>query len=155
MGVSSSNAVKIFYCYAHEDQNLRDELEKQLNPLKRISLITEWFDQKIEAGADWLFEIEKHFDASHVVLLLLSPDFCFSNHCYDLMKKALESHKAGKIRAIPILLRPSLMWDVLPISELQPLPHNTIAVTGWNNRVVDLGGGTGLSTTSGLSKPNT
>jgi len=128
-----SKALKIFYCYAHEDIVLLNELEKHLTPLKRVRAITGWYDRKIQAGGDWALETEEQFKIAHIILLLLSPDFSASDNCYSQMEKALESHQTGKIHVIPILLRP-LIWDTLPINSLQPLPHNRRAVTTWSNR---------------------
>ena len=110
---------------------LRDELEDHLSPLKRVNAITGWFDREIRAGAEWALEIETQLHTSHIVLLLLSPDFIASNNCYSLMQKAFESEK---IHAIPILLRP-LIWETLPINGFQPLlPHDGRAVTTWSNQ---------------------
>src|SRR5207248_7396327 len=50
------------------------------------------------------------------------------------MKRALERHKAGEARVIPIILRP-VDWKAEPaLSELQALPTNAKAVTEWSNR---------------------
>jgi hypothetical protein len=37
--------VKIFYCYAHKDRTLRDELEKHLDVLRRSGQIIGWYDK--------------------------------------------------------------------------------------------------------------
>ncbi len=34
--------LEIFFSYAHEDEQLRQELEKHLSPLKRQGQITNW-----------------------------------------------------------------------------------------------------------------
>jgi hypothetical protein len=45
-------ALKIFYCYAHEDQAFRNELEKHLSPLKQSGGIIDWCDRKIKPGTN-------------------------------------------------------------------------------------------------------
>jgi hypothetical protein len=37
-------ATKLFYCYAHEDKALQDQLVTQLTPLERLGLISGWSD---------------------------------------------------------------------------------------------------------------
>jgi len=73
--------VKIFYCYAHEDKALRNELEKHLSPLKRLDQITDWCDREIIAGTNWKQEIDRNLHTADVILLLLSPSFMASDFC--------------------------------------------------------------------------
>src|SRR6266699_792219 len=114
--------VKIFFCYARKDKKLRDELEKHLEPLKHSGQITVWHDREIQPGMEWKREIDRHLITSDIVLLLISPNFMNSDYCYNLeMKKALERRKAGKVRVIPIILRP-VNWEETPLVELQILP---------------------------------
>jgi hypothetical protein len=42
---------KVFYSYAHEDQELCERLGVFLAPLKRQGKIIEWYDRKIEPAA--------------------------------------------------------------------------------------------------------
>jgi hypothetical protein len=43
-------AVRLFYSYAHEDEELRNELERHLKILERKQLIAPWHDRRITAG---------------------------------------------------------------------------------------------------------
>ncbi len=49
----SRSPVEVFISYAHEDEDLRDELAKHLSTLKRQGFITDWHDRKITAGSEW------------------------------------------------------------------------------------------------------
>src|SRR5437868_14990134 len=100
-------AIKIFFCYAHEDEALLSKLKTHLRPLQRQGFIDVWYDSDIIAGAEWEREIDKHLNAAKVILLLVSPDFMDSDHCYTEMQHALEQHKNRACRVIPILLRPT------------------------------------------------
>ena len=92
----------VFYSYAHEDEALRDELEKHLSLLQRQGTITAWHDRQITPGTDWQREIDQHLDKASLILLLISPDFLASDYCYTIeMQRALERHRAGKARVIP------------------------------------------------------
>ena len=127
-------AIKIFYCYAHEDRALRDELEKHLSPLKRMGQITEWHDRDIQAGTNWAQEIKTHLNTASIILLLVSPDFMSSDYCWSVeMTRALERHKSGEARVIPIILR-RCDWEETPIGELQALPPEGKPISLWTDK---------------------
>ncbi|GHO98791.1 hypothetical protein KSF_088390 [Reticulibacter mediterranei] len=92
----STTPLKLFYCYAHEDKTLRDELDNHLSLLKRQSQITSWYDRDILPGAKWEKEIDTQLNTAHIILLLVSASFLASDYCYCIeMTKALERHQAG------------------------------------------------------------
>ncbi len=67
--------VKIFSCYAREDERLLNRLKTHLKPLQRQGLINIWHDRDISAGAEWEREISKQLNEAQIILLLISPDF--------------------------------------------------------------------------------
>src|SRR5205823_14792646 len=102
-----ASSIEIFFCYAREDERLRQGLEKQLRALRRQGLISVWHDRDINAGTEWEKEIDKHLNAAQVILLLISPDFMDSDYCYSSeMIRAMERHERGDAQVIPIILRP-------------------------------------------------
>src|SRR2546421_1126439 len=118
-------AVKIFFCYAHEDEALLKKLKTHLRPLQRQGYIDVWHDRDITAGAEWEREISEHLNSAHIILLLVSPDFMASDYCYsNEMKRAMERHDLGEAYVIPILLRPTY-WKGAPFAKLQMLPTDT------------------------------
>lgn len=126
--------VEVFYSYSHKDEKLRNKLNNHLALLQRQGLINGWTDRMIEAGDDWKHEVSKHLNTAQIILLLISADFIASDYCYSLeMERALERHKNGEARVIPILLRP-VDWESSPFSQLQALPKDAKAVTTWKNR---------------------
>ena len=134
MMAKSQKIIKIFYCYAHEDKALRNELEKHLEPLKRSKQITTWHDRDIQPGTEWKQELASHLDSADIVLLLVSPNFMRSNYCYGVgMQRALERHEAGEARVIPVILRP-VDWQQTPLSKLQVLPTDGKPISTWRNR---------------------
>ena len=42
--------VKIYFCYAHENESLLNKLKTHLRPLLRMGLIEVWHDRDISAG---------------------------------------------------------------------------------------------------------
>ncbi len=126
--------IKIFYCYAHEDKDLRDRIDKHLSVLKRLGHIVGWYDREIQAGTEWEHEIEANLSTANLILLLVSADFVASDYCYGVeMTKALELHRAGQARVLPILLR-SVDWQDAPFATLQMLPTGAKPIMQWKDQ---------------------
>ena len=127
-----SGPVPLFYSYAHEDEELRDQLDKHLRLLERQGLITSWHDREVRAGDDWASEIDTHLENARIILLLISVDFLASEYCYGVeMRRALERHFAGEARVIPVILRPVDWQSDLLLNGLQALPTDSKPVTDW------------------------
>ena len=92
----STKPIEIFYCYAREDELLRDTLEKHLRILKHQGYIVSWRDRMISAGREWVQEIDVHLNTAQIILLLISSDFMDSDYCFNNeMQRALERHENG------------------------------------------------------------
>src|SRR5580700_9435942 len=110
-------SVKIFFCYAHEDEALLNKLQTQLKPLQRQHLIDIWHDRDITAGAEWEKEISEQLNSAQIILLMISPDFMASDYCYSIeMKRALERHQRKEARVIPIILH-HVHWQGEPLGK--------------------------------------
>ena len=118
---------KVFFCYAHEDEELLNKLKTHLMPLQRQGLIDVWYDRDISAGTVWEQEIEEHLNTAQIVLLLVSPDFMNSDYCYSIeLKRSIERHDRKEARVIPIILR-HVYWQGV-LGKLQALPTDAIPV---------------------------
>jgi tetratricopeptide (TPR) repeat protein len=134
METAESKILKIFYCYAREDQALREKLGYHLEPLRRAELIVSWHDRQIQPGMEWEQEIQINLDSSDIVLLLVSPAFMSSDYCYSVeMARALQRHESRVARVIPVILRP-VEWKTTIIGQLQALPSDGKPITLWRNR---------------------
>src|SRR5260221_11353921 len=103
-----SGPVTLFYSYAHEDEELRNQLDKHLRLLERQGLITSWHDREIRAGDDWAIEINTYLENAQIILLLIRADFLTSDYFYGVrMKGSLERHFAGETGVMPIILAPA------------------------------------------------
>lgn len=99
-------SLSLFYCYSHDDESLLDELSKHLAVLKRENVLSDWHDRRISPGQEWESEIAKELSSANIILLLVSSSFLSSDYCWHIeMKKAIERHKAGTARVIPVILR--------------------------------------------------
>src|SRR5579863_1063965 len=127
--------VKIFFCYAREDELLLNKLKTHLRPLQREGLIEVWYDRDINAGTEWETEIKQHLNTADIILLLVSPDFMDSDYCYGIeMKRALERRARGEAEVIPVILR-HVYWHGEPLGRLQALPKDGKPATDpdWHN----------------------
>ena len=124
-----NDAVTVFFSYSHKDKALRDELARHLRPLKISGIITDWHDGEIVPGDEWDREIQKNLNLAQIILLLVSSDFIGSRYCQEIeISRAIERHRAGEARVIPIILRRCL-WELTPFGELQALPRHGKPVT--------------------------
>lgn len=123
----------LFFSYSHADEDLRNQLEKQLMILKRQGVIDTWHDRMIGAGNEWKGAIDSHLETDEIILLLISPDFLSSDYCYDVeMLRAIERHNSGDAIVIPVFLRPCL-WQGAPFAKIQGVPKDALPVTKWAN----------------------
>jgi TIR domain-containing protein len=126
-------AVKLFFCYAHEDEPLLNKLKTQLSPLRRQGLIEMWHDRDISAGTEWEEEIKQQLNTAQVILLLVSPDFMDSDYCYSIeMQRAIERHDLGEAIVIPVILRPVSWQEVFGKLQALPTDAKPIVSSSWH-----------------------
>ena len=119
----------VFFSYSHQDEELRNELEKHLSLLQRQGVIDIWSDHRIDPGEEIGGEIDRHLESADIILLLASPDFLNSDYCYDIeMKRAMDRHGRGETRVIPVILRPC-DWQSAPFGKLKAIPNDGKPVT--------------------------
>ena len=128
------NPTKVFISYSRKDEDMLLELEEHLALLKRQGVLHTWHDGQIPAGAEWASEISENLNAADVILLLVSPDFLASDYLGSIeVVRALERHKRGDARVIPVIVRPC-DWHNAPFAKFQPLPRGAKPVTAWKRR---------------------
>ena len=111
-----------------------NELRKHLSSLRLSGARVELHDRRISASKEWDGQVDEHINTANVILLLISADFIASDYAYSTeVVRALERHKAGEARVIPIILRP-VDWRSAPFGSLPALPTDARAVTTWENR---------------------
>lgn len=121
--------MEVFFSYSHQDEVLRNELEKHLSVLRRQGVIDIWTDHRIGPGEEISGEIDRYLESADIILLLVSPDFLNSDYCYDIeMKRAIERHERGEARVVPVILRPCV-WQSTPFGGLKALPADGKPVT--------------------------
>ena len=125
--------LNVFISYAHEDEEIKDRLEKHLTTLKKQKKIQIWQDRLISAGNEWDPQIKKALKSADIILLLISVDFMASDYINRVeLKQAIQRHESGQTRVIPIILD----WVDLEgekIAELQSLPKDAKPLTEYEN----------------------
>ncbi len=124
---------RLFYSYSHKDAEARARLGTYLAPLAQQKKIVEWFDRKIEPGANWENEINAQLESAHLILLLVSEAFLESEYCFGVeVERALGRLKRNEVKVVPVLLKPCL-WQESRFSELQIIPRDTRAISMWDS----------------------
>lgn len=114
--------MELFLSYSHQDEALRNELEKHLSILRRQCVVDIWSDHRIGPGEEIGGQIDQHLESADIILLLVSSDFIDSDYCYDVeMTRAMERHEQGQARVIPVILRPCA-WHGAPFGRLKAIP---------------------------------
>ncbi len=130
----AEGTIEVFYSYAEEDEKLAKALQKQLAILKRLGVINEWHPGKVVPNEEPGEQVIKHLNAARIILLLVSPDFMYSEqHGNVEVKLAMERSKAGGV-VIPVNLRRIDYWEATPFGKLLAIPRNGTPVTEWGNR---------------------
>jgi hypothetical protein len=126
--------VEIFFSYAHADEDLMNDVRRQLIIHERNGRILKWYDRQIPPGDEWRSHIDRRLNRAQIILLFVSPHFIESKYCYEIEGKlALQRHMSGTARVLPIILRPC-PWQKAPFSKLQALPRDAKPVSRWDDR---------------------
>jgi hypothetical protein len=126
--------IEIFFSYAHEDEDLMDDVRRQLIVHERLGFIEKWHDRLIPAGDEWKTQIDERIRRAQIIVLFVSPHFLGSRYCYEIEGSiALDRHRAGEAVVIPVVLR-ACDWTASPFGDLQGLPRDGHPVTQWPDR---------------------
>ncbi|MEP6605295.1 MAG: toll/interleukin-1 receptor domain-containing protein [Nitrosospira sp.] len=122
---------RVFLSYSHADESFREKLEKQLAVLKRQGVIDTYHDHRIAGGENFDQVISDHINNDEIILLLISPDFFYSDYCYNIeMKRAMERYDAGEAIVIPVILR-ACEWHSEPFGKLKAVPRDGKPISQW------------------------
>lgn len=133
-GAEMAQNIEIFFSFAHTDEKLMNRVRQQLVIHERNGRITKWHDRMIPAGDEWKKHIDARLQRAKIILLFISPAFIDSRYCYEVEGKvALQRHRSGKARVVPVILRPCA-WQEAPFGKLQAVPRDGRAIATFKNR---------------------
>jgi hypothetical protein len=128
-----SRVVEVFFSYARQDENLCQELVKQLRVLEQNGMIKVSHASEILPGQERNSKISAALEKADIILLLVSADFISSDYCYGReMIRAIERDKAKEAYLIPVILRPC-DWEDAPFGSLKALPGGAKPCTQWTD----------------------
>lgn len=129
----NTRPLKLFYSYSHDDEQIKEALEKHLSVLQRQNLLEPWHDRCITPGTPLSEKIMNEIDRADIILLLVSSSFIASDYCYHKeMQRALLRHNNGEARVIPVIVR-AVDWKDTPFSKLLALPTDGKPVKSWGD----------------------
>ncbi len=131
---TSQDGLNLFYSFAPEDNDMRQELEKHLVLLmaKRGGPIKRAYANNIHVGLS--NNAAEFLAQSQIILLLVSPRFIANDNLYETqLKQAFALQKAGKARLIPIILRPTELRGS-PLENIMVLPRLKPPIAEWKSK---------------------
>jgi eukaryotic-like serine/threonine-protein kinase len=127
-------STRVFLSYSQKDEALCQEFVVHLDVLQENGTLTAWHARKVGPGEDQRAAIDREMEAADIVLLLASADFLSSEYGRGAeVRRAVERHKEGAARVVPVVLRPCL-WEEAAFGHLSPLPSGGQPVTRWPDR---------------------
>lgn len=95
-----------------------------------------WHPLNILAGEDFDAWQQQALGSAHLFLPMISAGFLANDDCQALLKAALDRHKKGQCRVIPLLLRECAWENLGGLQTLTPLPRNNKPIMSayWRNR---------------------
>lgn len=128
------NPVKLFMCYSHKDEALKDRLLTSLYPLINQGIIKCWEASQLKLGDDFTKEILKQINQADIFLFLLSPDSISSKYINEIeLKRAFELEEPNRAIIVPVILRPC-NWELLKINHFHAAPIGGKPVTSWKDK---------------------
>lgn len=128
-------AISIFCCYDPADTKFCADLKIHLTGMRRQGLIKDIDDQNLLAGDTTQETIRQKLEEAQIILLIVSPKFLYSDDIYEIqLQQALERHKRGEARVIPIIVEPTDGWKNEWFGKLAELPQDHRPVSAWPRR---------------------
>ena len=121
---------RVFISYSHQDEAWKDRVVRQLGVLADEGLET-WDDRRIQAGDDWLPEIEEAIAQCDVALLLISAHFLTSNFIkHQEVPALLKRRESEGVRVIPVILSPCQWTRIGWLKSIQARPKDGKRLSG-------------------------
>lgn len=128
----------VFVSYSHRDLEWKTRIVDYLKVLELDGHFDVWDDTRIEAGGDWLADIERALSAARVALLLVSVNsltssFIRKTEIPDLLRRRMSEG----LRLIPVILR-HCPWTEIPwLSSIRAFPFDGKPLAALPDHAVD------------------
>lgn len=134
--VMDGTSLKVVYICSNsrKDKALLETLKKFMVRYRRANQIVEWDTALLEAGVERDKNIVQNLNEADILIFLISIDFLNSSFPYEVgLTTAMERHRAGKTRVIPIMLSECDTTGA-PFSELTSLPKEGKVIDQHKNK---------------------
>jgi hypothetical protein len=113
----------VFLSYSHKDEAWKNRLKTHLGVLEAQGLLDTWDDRRIEAGSNWLKDIQDAMDGAGVAVLLISAEFLTSKFILGQeVPKLLERRVTEGLTVIPVIVRSCAWLEIGWLREIQTRP---------------------------------
>ncbi|KUJ56479.1 leucine-rich repeat domain-containing protein [Chryseobacterium aquaticum] len=128
---------KIFISYSKDDLTLVNEFIDHLSALKRDGLVGSWYCTELLAGGYWDKDIQKHFDESDIICIMISPNLMKTDyiHKYEITKAFEKLKENENFKIVPIILN-YCRWTTKNnnLSQFTALPYTAKPVNDFKDR---------------------
>jgi len=126
--------LKLFFCYAHENADVRQALDRHLDILEREGLVITWYDGAIVPGSQWSDAIDENLRGADIIVLLVSKAFLESRYIAEVeMRLALELYEAQLSVPVPVLVEAVPEYEKLPLARFESLPYKAKPIADWDD----------------------
>lgn len=118
--------VRIFMSYAHKNDPLWRGIDPHLRYFESTGETVNWRDVLLEADNHYHETITGELRQADIVIMLVSIDFLSSWYVTKFeLPIAIERHKKGECRVLPVVLQPTVAVDTHPfLGTLTPQPRH-------------------------------
>lgn len=129
-----ARSLSYYYLYSSSDKDrkLRQDFSIRLEALRQNELLNPFCIDNCQPGDDAESIVRERISISKIISPLISPDYLASKEHYDQLRHFIDKQKAGQLKIIPIIIRPT----VLPseIFGLECFPLGRQPVSTWRNQ---------------------
>jgi hypothetical protein len=126
----------IFISYSHKDKKWKDRLVTHLKVLE--DQLDAWEDSRIQAGNQWLSEIETAMNHAHAAILLVSADFFNSGFIKGVEVPALFKRREKEgMKIFPLFVKPCAWAEIEWLNPIQARPLDAKPLSGRRSHTVD------------------
>ncbi len=127
---------RIFISYSHKDKKWKDLLVTHLKVLE--DQLDAWEDSRIQAGDQWLNEIETAMNDAHAAILLVSADFFNSGFIKGVEVPALFKRREKEgMKIFPLIVKPCAWAEIEWLNPIQARPLDVKPLSGRRNHTID------------------
>lgn len=114
--------VRVFVCYAHEDERQLKRLDAILDVLEQQHGLTSWRDKRLIAGDEWDKEIRQRLEEMDIFLFIASQISLIRPYIKDVeLKRAIERKKENQVDIVTVKLEPCACDEDRFLGKLQRL----------------------------------